>query len=60
MTPTPRLPHAFLVSEALYAVVVVDDSGSLRGIVSSLDVVRWVAARDRFVPRRSEQRLRFP
>jgi CBS domain-containing protein len=39
---------ALMAREHVHHVVVVDDGGALAGIVSSLDVVRWVAARDRF------------
>jgi CBS domain-containing protein len=44
---------ALMAREHVHHVIVVDDLGALRGIVSSLDIVRWVAARDRFVPRRA-------
>ena len=62
MTPVVHavLTHATIAAtaslmarERVHHVLVVDDAGALRGIVSSLDFVRWVAARDRFVPRRS-------
>jgi len=44
---------SLMARERVHHVLVVDEAGSLKGIVSSLDVVRWVAARDRFVPRRA-------
>lgn len=37
-----------MAREKIHHVIVVNDAGLLRGIVSSLDIVRWVAARDRF------------
>lgn len=45
---------ALMVREHVHHVLVVDDRGRLRGIVSSLDVVRWVAASGRFEPRETD------
>jgi len=42
---------ALMARERIHHVFVVDDLGALTGIVSSLDLVRWVAARERFTPR---------
>lgn len=42
---------AMMARERVHHVLVVSDAGQLRGIVSTLDVARWVAARERFAPR---------
>ena len=42
---------ALMAREKVHHVVVVDERGGVRGMVSSLDVVRWVAAQGRFAPR---------
>lgn len=42
---------AVLARERVHHVVVVKESGEIAGIVSSLDIAQWVAARARFVPR---------
>ena len=42
---------AVMARERVHHVLVVSDTGSLRGICSTFDLVRWVAARDRFAPR---------
>lgn len=60
MTPVVRavLAHAsiaaaaaVLASERIHHLLVVDDAGAMVGIVSTLDIVRWVAATERFAPR---------
>jgi CBS domain-containing protein len=40
-----------MAREHVHHAVVVNDAGELTGIVSTLDIARWVAARERFVPR---------
>lgn len=42
---------ALMARERVHHVVVVTESGTIAGIVSTLDIARWVAARERFVPR---------
>jgi CBS domain-containing protein len=42
---------AVMARERVHHVVVVTDDGSIAGIVSTFDLARWVAARERFVPR---------
>lgn len=42
---------ALMAREHVHHALVVTDAGAMRGIVSSLDIARWVAARERFAPR---------
>lgn len=42
---------AVLARERLHHVIVLRGSGEIAGMVSALDIVQWVAARARFVPR---------
>lgn len=42
---------ALMAREHIHHAIVLDASGRLVGIVSTLDIVRWVAARERFAPR---------
>lgn len=42
---------ALMTRERVHHIVVVSEAGALRGIVSSLDIARWVACRERFAPR---------
>lgn len=44
---------ALMARERVHHVVVVGDDGRVAGIVSTFDLARWVAARERFVPRRA-------
>ena len=47
---------AVLARERVHHVVVVKESGEIAGIVSSLDIAQWVAARARFVPRMASRK----
>jgi len=42
---------ALMWRERVHHVVVVDERGGVCGMVSTLDVARWVAAQGRFAPR---------
>jgi CBS domain-containing protein len=44
---------ALMARECVHHVVVVNDAGAIVGIVSSFDLARWVAARERFAPRQA-------
>lgn len=41
---------ALMARERIHHVLVVNDTSTLVGIVSALDIARWVAARERFTP----------
>ena len=50
---------ALMARERVHHVVVVAQDGSIAGIVSTFDLARWVAARERFVPRRAALGVKF-
>lgn len=45
-----------LASERIHHLLVLDELGRLVGLVSALDIVRWVAATERFAPRTALRR----
>lgn len=48
---------SLMAREHVHHVLVITELGAMRGIVSTLDITRWVAARERFTPREARPDL---